>query len=305
MYKTHDSFETPPRSAGLWKYVDFTKLVSLLEKKALFFPSVANFSDPFEGAYPTRNLELVPEVYRPQKQAHTKSLRDSLFVNCWHLNDLESEAMWRLYSAWDRGIAIKTTVDRLIKSLKCDADVYIGAVNYIDFSTEKIDEGNAFIPYLTKRKSFEYEREVRAITLNSVPHDREMLGASAEWIQTGIYYSVDLDLLIDEVLVAPQSEDWFGDLVQAVVRRYGYNARVTRSALAEAPPWWVKKSQRLPGLLDELSSVLGEDFQLTTSSNAKVSHRGHQGLGLHYGDHERSYLRLNFGVPTSENESER
>ena len=303
MYKAHDSFETPPRSAGLWRYFDFTKFVSLLEKQALFFSSAANFSDPFEGAYPIRNLELVPEDYRPQKQASTKSLRDVLFVNCWHMSDSESEAMWRLYSAWDQGIAIRTTVHRLIKSLKCDADIYIGAVNYIDFSTESIDEGNAFVPYLTKRKSFEYEREVRAITLNAVPYDKEMLGASAEWIQTGIYYSVDLDLLVDEVLVAPQSEDWFVDLVQSVVKKCGLNASVTRSALGDAPPWWVKKSQRLPGLLDELSSVLGEDFQLTTSSNAKVSHRGHEGLGLHYGDYE-SYVRLNFDVPTSENESE-
>ena len=36
MYKAHDSFETPPPDAGLWKYVDFTKFVSLLEKEALF-----------------------------------------------------------------------------------------------------------------------------------------------------------------------------------------------------------------------------------------------------------------------------
>lgn len=36
VYKDHDSFETPPSGAGLWRYVDFTKFVSLLEKQALF-----------------------------------------------------------------------------------------------------------------------------------------------------------------------------------------------------------------------------------------------------------------------------
>lgn len=303
MYKPHDSFETPPRSASLWKYFDFTKFVSLLEKQALFFSNAANFPDPFEGAYPTGTLELVSEDNRPQMQASARSVRHHLFVNCWHMNDFESEAMWKIYSAWDRGIAIRTTVGGLSKSFKCEADVFIGAVNYIDFGTERIDEGNVLVPYLTKRKSFEYEREVRAITLNAVPEDAERLGALAEWVQTGIYYSVDIKSLMDEVFVSPESEDWFVDLVQAVVSRYGLDARVTRSALADAPLWWMEKPERFPGLLDELRSVLGEDYQLTTSSGTSVSlRRQDQGLHVNYGDYE-SYVRLNYGAPTSETDS--
>ncbi|MDE2867187.1 MAG: hypothetical protein OXN91_00945 [Chloroflexota bacterium] len=304
MYKAHDSFETPPQGASLWKYFDFTKFVSLLEKKALFFSKAANFPDHFEGSYPTGNLELVSEEHRPQVQAHARSFGQNLFVNCWHMNDFESEAMWKVYSAWDRGIAIRTTVGNLATSLTCEADVYIGAVNYVDFSTERIDEGNVFLPHLTKRTSFEYEREVRAVTLNAVPDDTEWLGKSAEWIQTGIYYSVDTNALIGEVFISPESEDWFVDLVRAVVSRYGVDARVKRSGLADAPPWWVEQSERFPGLLDELSKVLGEDYQLTTSSGASVSFQ-HQEQGLHvkYGDYE-SYVRLNYGVPTPETESE-
>ena len=302
MYKTHESFITPPLDAVLWRYVDFTKFVSLLEKKALFFPSAANFSDPFEGAYPTGNLELIPKRHRPQRQALSKSFRDIMFVNCWHLSDFESEAMWRLYSAWERGIAIRTIVDGLSKSLICDADVYIGAVKYINFNTEKIDEANAFTPYLTKRKSFEYEREVRAITMNAVPHDTERLGTSAEWTGAGIYCQVNLDLLIEEVIVAPQAEDWFVDLVQSVVKRYGLKAHVTRSDLASSPPYLVPRSQTIPALLDKLSQVLGEDFELITSSDAKVSHRAHQGQGVNY-DNVESYFRLNYGEPESGTEA--
>ena len=250
------------------------------------------------------NLELVSEDDRARMQNHAKSAADVIFVNCWHLSDVESAAMWRLYSAWDRGIAIRTTVKGLTSSLTCAEDIYIGAVKYIDYgSTQEIDRSNIFSPYLTKRKSFEYEQEVRAITMNAGPDDADRLGTSAEWIETGIYYSVDLDVLVDEVLVAPQSEDWFVDLVQAVVKKYGLDAAVTRSALAGQPPWWVPRSQRLPGLLDELSQVLGEDFQLITSSDAKVSHRSHQGEGVHYGDYE-SYVRLHHGVSRSETEAE-
>jgi len=302
VYKTHENFITPPLDAVLWRYVDFTKFVSLLEKEALFFSNVANFSDPFEGTYPTGNLNMVPEEDRSRVQAFSKSVEDILFVNCWHLSKFESAAMWRIYSAWDRGIAIKSTVDGLSKSLICDANVYVGAVSYIDYGTEETEWGNAFVPYLTKRKSFEYEQEVRAITMNAVPHDTERLGTSAEWTGTGIYFQVELDLLIEEVLVAPQAEDWFVDLVQSVVKRYGLKAHVTRSGLASSPPYLVPRSQTIPALLDKLSQVLGEDFELITSSDAKVSRRAHQGQGVNY-DNVESYFRLNYGEPEAGTEA--
>ena len=61
MYKSHSAFKPPPRAALLWKYVDFTKFVSLLEREALFFSTTEKFSDPFEGHYPLRNLKGLPE----------------------------------------------------------------------------------------------------------------------------------------------------------------------------------------------------------------------------------------------------
>ena len=36
----------------------------------------------------------------------------STLVNCWHQNEFESEAMWRLYSENNKGIAIQTTLQR-------------------------------------------------------------------------------------------------------------------------------------------------------------------------------------------------
>lgn len=39
-------------------------------------------------------------------------------VNCWHRNDGESEAMWRLYAEGGRGVAIETTSEALKQLLK-------------------------------------------------------------------------------------------------------------------------------------------------------------------------------------------
>jgi hypothetical protein len=41
--------------------------------------------------------------------------------------------------------------------------IYIGVVNYIDYKTELIPWHDSFFPYVHKRKSFEYERELRAL----------------------------------------------------------------------------------------------------------------------------------------------
>ena len=54
---------------------------------------------------------------------------------------------------------------------------------------------------------------------------------------TGIYYEVDLSLLIKEVIIAPFAQDWFVELVNSVVDRYGLNIPIVKSALADTPTW--------------------------------------------------------------------
>src|SRR5260370_36919965 len=51
----------------IWRYMDFTKLVSLLEKRALYFARSDRFSDKFEGATP-----------KPSIKAREASLLDSV-----------------------------------------------------------------------------------------------------------------------------------------------------------------------------------------------------------------------------------
>ncbi len=86
-------------------------------------------------------------------------------VNCWHMNEHESAAMWKLYLKSDEGIAVQSTYNKLLNSMHDSNDfmLLVGAVNYIDYNKEVIPFGNAFYPYIHKRKSFEHERELRAV----------------------------------------------------------------------------------------------------------------------------------------------
>lgn len=63
MYKEHPVFEKPENeNAKIWRYIDFTKFVSLLDKSALFFTRADRLGDPFEGSYSRANIKLRPEV---------------------------------------------------------------------------------------------------------------------------------------------------------------------------------------------------------------------------------------------------
>lgn len=53
----------------------------------------------------------------------------------------------------------------------------------------------------------------------------------------GRYLEVDIFSLIEEVIVAPYSKDWFLDLVKSVVGRYGLQAPVLRSDMDADPIW--------------------------------------------------------------------
>ena len=244
MYEEHSNFEPPEDDAVLWRYMDFTKFVSLLETQSLFFARADKLGDPFEGAYFKVNVALRPMLYEgkipesglQQIAAFAKESRRFTTINCWHESNHESAAMWRLYSREHDGIAIKTDFNSLSQSFTSSDSIFIGKVNYVDYDTTFIPEGNSFFPYLHKRQSFEHEREVRTITQNMPARDGK-IDLPQEVCAIGTYYAVELSLLVQEVIVAPYADDWFIRLVQSVAARYGLRAPVSRSGLAESPTW--------------------------------------------------------------------
>jgi hypothetical protein len=232
--------------------MDFSKLVSLFDSQQLYFARGDRFSDPFEGAWPSANRDnfraLLEQTGVKNHQLHelgriAQLMPKFVTVNCWHMNNYESAAMWNLYLKSDEGIAIQSTYRKLKDSITDEEPFYLGLVDYRDYETEAID--SLFIPhcfhaFFSKRRSFVHEREVRAL-VSMIPTRTwpKMLTLSdfetTQTISGGIRLKVDLDLLIENIYVAPTAPDWFSDLVQSVAKRYGYTFHVRHSRLNEDP----------------------------------------------------------------------
>ena len=156
--------------------MDFTKFVSMLENESLFFCRTDLLGDPFEGSNSKANANFQPEVaYKdtpgfigPAKQMradlshHLKWQRQWTFVNCWHAGEYESAAMWKLYTNSSEAVCIQSTYETLERLLRYKVR-RVDAVSYVDYDTDWMPEGDILMPLLHKRKSFEHEREVRAI----------------------------------------------------------------------------------------------------------------------------------------------
>jgi hypothetical protein len=241
MYKEHRDFEKPKERARIWRYMDFTKFVSLLDNKALFFPRADKLGDPFEGSFSKANIPIREEIYRGENDLTTeevseiyKSLPEFTAISCWHINWYESAAMWKLYLKSNEGIAIRSNFERLRNSLKDKKnDIYIGKVKYIDYEKETVPEG-PLLCFMHKRKSFKHEAELRAIIQQKIP----AVGVSKRSkrpLNNGLYVPVDLDILITRIYVAPTSPKWLVHLVESITNQYGLNKKVLQSDLDKEP----------------------------------------------------------------------
>lgn len=259
-----DKQENP--KAKIWRYMDFTKFVSLLEKQKLFFVNLSKLEDKYEGRIPekrlaalissTRNLANHKHITPWGKKSFNAAadyfegthglindMRDILYVCSWHVNEFESHAMWKLYLNSNEGIAIQTTYEKLLESFSGNEVITFGYIKYIDYeSSEPLSYGSPephpFLRFsFTKRPYFEYERELRVayfplnqdknkLTLNDV---KKFLNNNST--DMGLYIQTDINKLIDNVYVSPCAPIWFSDLVQSVIKKYDFKFNVIKSSL--------------------------------------------------------------------------
>ena len=132
--------------------------------------------------------------------------------------------MWQIFTQNSEGLAIQSTIGRLQESLIPEINLkqYIGEVNYIDYKKEHIPFDDMFFPFLFKRKSFQYEGEVRIIT---------DIGESDIKINDGLKINVDINQLIEKIYIHPKSENWYKNLVIRLVKQLGFDFTIEKSDL--------------------------------------------------------------------------
>jgi hypothetical protein len=257
MYKESSTFNTPADERTIWRYMNFATFVSVLHYSSPYFPTAKKLadSDPFEGSFARGNLEYNldgdPSINQEQikssnqarkffRQFTKDSLRKVVCINSWYLNEHESAAMWQCYAPHKEGIAIQSTIGRLKEAIQNDPkEISIGAISYIDHQNAQIPENTAVSPFLYKGKSFEHEREVRAICF-----DKETIFDRNAWSSNAIITSpngveviINLDVLIERIVISPLASHWITKLVKDVTHKYGLKKTIKKSSLYEDGLW--------------------------------------------------------------------
>lgn len=259
-YRAHPQCTPPYRNKRIWRYMDFTQLIYMLEQETLYFNRADSFEDPFEGSVPkatTEDREKMIDEFSSEWNEQLiskfrKICKERTYLNCWHLNENESAAMWDLYLKTNEGICIQSTYERLKSALeKSRETVYIGKVEYINYSKDHIPDrdqetplGNTISPFLHKRESFKHESELRAIIQEFPRDDGDDFVISEEELEaedtggespSGRYVDIDLDELIDTIRVAPSAPDWIVELLESVLETYGLDKDIIPSSMESEP----------------------------------------------------------------------
>lgn len=243
MYKKHPYLIEPENlNQKIWRYMDFTKFISLLLRKSLFFCRVDKLGDQNEMSLPLANRKKNIEFFNRNKEIIEKSFkgkltlelwnnildftRRSIIINSWNCSDYESAAMWSTYLRTNQGIAIQSSFNRLCESFnKTNYSIHIGLINYKDYKHDLIQENTIFGYVSHKLKSYEHEKELRAIITNQVDEKLYPLH------ETGKYIPINLEVLIESIYIAPNAPRWFNELVVDIMKKFNLDIPIKTSEL--------------------------------------------------------------------------
>lgn len=179
----------------------------------------------------------------------SRYIRFTTYINCWHMNGSESDAMWKCYgNQYGETVAIKTTIGKLINALeKSPVPTYIGKIDYSELDSSAT---NLYTPVLYKRKAFKHEQELRlCVSSNSCDNppdfspviqqaddlgcritETELLKAAAE---KGLCVSVNLAQLVKEIVLCPNRKPWLKEAVEYVVKSKLPRVLITESMIKQ------------------------------------------------------------------------
>lgn len=280
MVREHELLDTPEDDAVLWRYQDLSLFLNLLGNRTLYFANRREFfgdswtGDAWEGTIPATTMAAASGVvrYRSEFQKELRGMdiseqeeakrvesllnsvrsRQATYgINCWHRNEVESIAMWKLYTHGKDGIAIQSTVALLKECLAGESrPIYIAKVSYRDHAElpdlkkepdlKKLISMDVLLTLTTKRRSFAHENEVRLILdrhLDVRPAFSQILPAKEESFgpPKGEPITVDLTKLIQRIVASPDYPAWAIASLQARVNAAGLKVTVETSDLLKKP----------------------------------------------------------------------
>jgi hypothetical protein len=185
------------------------KFQSLLNEKALYLCRADRLQDRFEGTYSRHQIlemedwfKKIGEPYMTDiEREHRRKDRLKTYISCWCMSDCDLDLMWKGYVRNPPGIAIKSTVRRLINI--CDKAVEdwpldISMVTYFDHAGGKnINYFATPTNFLYKDNHFKLDNELRIIHHPNI----------SEPTPTHVFLRIDLNDLIENVVFQPRVKE--------------------------------------------------------------------------------------------------
>lgn len=261
-------------SATVWRFMPLEKALSLFTTRSMYFPSISllQSEDPFEGHMGQRTISTYLELNRNADEINRiaemyfgtndrwKSIDDLKreilyhtdphelrgyaafhsrvwYANCWHINDSESAALWKLYSSYNSGIAIRSSILRL-KDAFCDSarHIFVGRVSYAeDLQLADIRHPLPSELILTKRPSFIHENELRLYFMHLPDFEGSVSTDFVQQNPSGLAIICDPFLLTNEIILSPLCTDWAYDAISLTLKALGVEAPIRKSGLLDLP----------------------------------------------------------------------
>lgn len=229
------------QQTGLWRYMDVARFLALIDQKELYFSRLHEFEDKWEGACSLADPLITGRDPNFMKVAAANFSALPL-VSCWHENETESVAMWKLYLSGKEGVAIKTTAESLIRLFSVGRELKLGRVGYwvIDdlqgspeifvFEDGQLT-GTRIAPiekYLfRKNPGYAHEQEVRAVIYETYCAEQAIFGSTdtlqSLWLgrkpvlPSGQSLPCDISILIHRIVVSPEFPSWAVKALQKAV----------------------------------------------------------------------------------------
>lgn len=224
----------------LWRYFKIERFVELMQTKRLYFASVRQFADPFEGAVAVLppGLPIDPRYAEPELHERAfEQLRRLTKVSCWRRAPYESHAMWHFYAGSGKGIAVLSSAERIRAAAKPfrlkpeygHEDLWAGNVIYVDLLKERL---RVMLEdrFWYKHMAFSWEREFRLAVSIRIAEE-----FGVEVPELGVYVDFDLPALIDRIFVGPLLPEEDVSAVRRVAELHGLGDRVRVTSLLGTP----------------------------------------------------------------------
>lgn len=208
MIETHSYFEELHDGTSIWRYMDLAKYLDMIRLKRVHFSRLSIMKDKYEMEIHWLSYRRINPQRRDDYIQRQLMKKNSIGINCWTMDDVENEALWRKYvNGRNRGVAIQTTIGKLKSAFsKVHRPVYIGEIKYREPSENDFDSEGWYLAMM-KRSFYQYENELRLVTRYNPDDITESMP------EDGLDLHVDMNELISSIYIHPESSVWFSKLV--------------------------------------------------------------------------------------------